>query len=311
MATKQELAEAGKQQADLVVNNALINGLCAQIAEKVKYGMTFPKDYNYQNELLGAYLTLKETKDKNGKYVLESCSQASIANTLMTMVSSALSMQNKQCYPIAFGGQLQLMPSVYGKTCIARRYGLKDIPAMCIYQGDKLTYHIEDAEIVIDEHIQDFMNIDTDKIVGAYAIAKMADGSKHVELMNIAQIKKAWAQGYNYKEGGSGAHQKFTDQMALKTVKNRCLKYIVRTHGTEEINDFYENSESIEQTDMVAADVDYEVSQNANAVEFPMNPPEEPVVVSEVNKTAKQQKEPEKVEAEVVDDIDLPDFMRG
>lgn len=313
MATKTELAEAGKQQAGLVVNNALINGLCAQLAEKVKYGMTFPRDFNYTNELMGAYLTLKETKDKNGKCVLESCSQVSIANALMTMVSSGLSMQSKQCYAVAYGGQLQLMPSVYGNTCIARRYGLKDISAMCIYKGDKLTYHIEDAEIVIDEHLQDFMNIDTDQIVGAYAIAKMADGSKHVELMSMAQIKKAWAQGYGYKEGGSGTHQKFTDQMALKTVKNRCLKYIIRTHGTEEMNDFYDNSENVEQTDRVAADVDYEVSQNANAVEFPMNAPEQPVAASEDKKTDKQQsKAPEKVEAEIVtDDIDLPDFMKA
>ena len=313
MANKTELAEVGKEQAGLVVNNALINGLIAQISEKVKYGMTFPRDYSYQNQLLGAYLTLKETKDKNGKCVLESCSQTSIANVLMTMVSSGLSMQDKQCYAVAYGGQLQLMPSVYGNTCIARRYGLKDISAMCIYHGDKLTYHIEDAEIVIDEHIQDFMNIDTDKITGAYAIAKMADGSKHVELMSMAQIKKAWAQGYGYKEGGNGTHQKFTDQMALKTVKNRCLKYIIRTHGTEELNDFYDNSDSVEQTDRVAADVNYEVSQNANAVEFPMNQPEEPVVVvPEEKKPVKQNKAPEKVEAEIItDDIDLPDFMKA
>ena len=312
MATKNEVIEAGKQQAGLVVNNALIDGLCAQLSEKVKYGMTFPRDYNYQNQLLGAYLTLKETKDKNGKCVLESCTQASIANALMTMVSSGLSMQDKQCYAIAYGGQLQLMPSVYGNTCIARRYGMKDISAMCIYKDDKLTYHIEDAEIVIDEHIQDFMNIDTDKIVGAYAIAKMADGTKHVEIMNMAQIKKAWAQGYGYKEGGSGTHQKFTDQMAMKTVKNRCLKYIIRTHGTEDMNDFYDNSERAEQTDRVLADVDYEVSQNANAVEFPMNPPEEHEAVPEEKKPDKRQnKAPEKVEAEIVDDIDLPDFMKA
>ena len=74
MANKTELAEVGKQQAGLVVNNSLIDGLCSQLAEKVKYGMTFPRDYNYNNELMGAYLTLKETADKNGKCVLESCS---------------------------------------------------------------------------------------------------------------------------------------------------------------------------------------------------------------------------------------------
>ena len=91
--------------------------------EKEKYGLTFPKDYNYSNELMGAYLILKETQDANKKPVLESCSQVSIANTLMDMVTLGVSMQKKQCYPVAYGGKLQCQISVYGNTCIARRYG--------------------------------------------------------------------------------------------------------------------------------------------------------------------------------------------
>lgn len=268
MSTKQEIQTQGQRDAELVVNNSFVDGLVAQLNEKVKCGMSFPKDYNYANELMGAYLVLKETNDKDGKPVLQTCSQVSIANSLMRMVRSGLSMLNGQCYPIAYGGKLNIQPSVYGNTCNSRRYGLKNISAMVIYEGDSFEYHIEDAEIVIDKHTQDFMNIDTSKIKGAYAIAKMTDGTRHIELMNISMIKQAWKQGFGYKENGNGTHQKFTDQMCLKTVKNRCLKYIIRTNGSEEVNNIYNEFDEQETTDIVAEDVAYEIENNANTVDF-------------------------------------------
>lgn len=271
---KQELAKHGQQQAGLVVNNAFVDGLVSQLQEKQKYGLTFPKDYNYSNELMGAYLILKETQDANKKPVLESCSQVSIANTLMDMVTLGVSMQKKQCYPVAYGGKLQCQISVYGNTCIARRYGMRNIDAMCIYEGDAFEYHIENARIVIDSHKQDFMSINTDKIIGAYAIVTMEDGGQYVELMNMSMIKQAWKQGFGYKENGSGTHQKFTDQMAMKTVKNRALKYIIRTFGTQAVSDAYDNVEATETDDRVVMDMENDIQQNANSEDFPEDEPE-------------------------------------
>ena len=290
--TKNEVAEIGKQQASLVVNNAFLDGLVNQLQVKEKYGLSFPKGYNYNNELMGAYLILKETLDSNKKPVLESCSQISIANTLMDMVTMGVSMQKKQCYPIAYGGKLSCQVSVYGNTCIARNFGLKDINAICIFEGDKFKHHIENAKIVIDEHEQDFMNIDTDKIKGAYAICTMTDGTQYVELMNMNMIKRAWQQGFGYKEGGNGTHQKFTDQMCMKTVKNRALKYIIRTYGTQAVSDAYDNVEVTENADKVVESVQHDIETEANTVDF------EPDT------------KPEKVEGEVVNEEDLPDFMK-
>ena len=301
---KQEVATKGNEQASLVVNNAFVDGLVAQLQQKEKFGLTFPKGYNYANELMGAYLILKETQDNNKKCVLESCSQVSIANTLMDMVTMGLSMQKKQCYPVAYGGKLQCQVSVYGNTCVARNYGMKNIDAMCIYEGDEFKYHIENARIVIDSHTQDFMNINTDKIVGAYAIVTMDDGSQYVELMNISMIKQAWKQGFGYKENGSGTHQKFTDQMAMKTVKNRALKYIIRTYGTQMLNDAYDNVESTEMDDRTLMDVEHDISENANTEEFLVDP--------EVAETVEEPKmaEPQKVDAEICEDADVPDFLK-
>lgn len=290
MASKNEVAEKseiGKQQAGLVVNNAFVDGLVTQLQKKQQYGLTFPKDYNYSNELMGAYLILKETQDANKKPVLESCSHASIANTLMDMVTLGVSMQKKQCYPVAYGGKLQCQISVYGNTCIARRYGLKNIDAMCIYDGDTFDYHIENARIVVDSHKQDFLHLNKDKIIGAYAIVTMEDGSQYVELMNMDMIKQAWKQGFGYKEGGNGTHQKFTDQMAMKTVKNRALKYIIRTYGTQAVSDAYDNFEETETDDRVAMDVKHDIAQYSNSEDFVVDEDEifetveEPKVIEE------------------------------
>ena len=275
MATKNEVAEQGKkneiakQNAELVVNNAFIDSLANQLNEKCKYGMTFPKDYNVVNSLTGAYLIMKETTDKNGKCILESCSQASIANSLMDMATLGLNASKKQGYFIAYGGKCQFQKSYFGNITLARRNGLKTINAEIIYDGDTFKYHIENGMKVIDVHEQDFMNIDNDKILGAYAVAVMDDGRKVVEVMNINQLKKAWNQRMGgLKEDASSTHMKFKDQMAKKTVINRLCKLIGNTSTDGNISEISDRLDEVADVDMVAEDVAYEIENNANTVDF-------------------------------------------
>lgn len=269
MATKQEIQTQGQQQAAMVVNNAFIDGLSKQLQEKTQYGLSFPKDYNPTNALMGAYLIMKETTDKNGNYILDTCSQVSIANSLMDMATLGLNASKKQGYFIAYGGKCQFQKSYFGNITIARRNGLKDVRAEVIYEGDTFKYHIEDGMKVIDEHTQDFMNIDVEKIVGAYAVGIMEDGRKVVEVMNINQLKKAWNQRMGgLKEDASSTHTKFRDQMAKKTVINRLCKLIGNTSTDGNIAEVSDRLDEIADTDFVAEDVKYEVEQNAQSVEF-------------------------------------------
>lgn len=276
---KQELTKQGKQQASLIVNNAFIDGLSAQLKEKEKYGLSFPSDYNPTNALMGAYLILKETNDKNGKCVLETCSQASIANTLMDMVTMGLSMQKKQCYPIAYGGKLQCQVSYHGYKAMAHRYGAKIINAEVIYEGDTFEYHIENGRKVLNKHLQDFKNINLDKIVGAYCVVILVDGSSYMEVMNMSQIKTAWKKGYGYKEN-SGTHKDFTDMMAKKTVTSRACKQIVQQRGDVFVIDSFEKADELENIDVVAENVAYDIQNTANREEFAVDVPEDEVVES-------------------------------
>ena len=269
MATKNEVVEQGKKNAELVVNNAFIDGLSMQLQEKTKYGLSFPADYNPTNALMGAYLIMKETTDKNGKCILESCSQASIANSLMDMATLGLNASKKQGYFIAYGGKCQFQKSYFGNITLARRNGLKTINAEIIYDGDTFKYHIENGMKVIDVHEQDFMNIDNDKILGAYAVAVMDDGRKVVEVMNINQLKKAWNQRMGgLKEDASSTHMKFKDQMAKKTVINRLCKLIGNTSTDGNISEISDRLDEVAEVDMVAEDVAYEIENNANQVDF-------------------------------------------
>ena len=310
MANKTQVATVGEQQAAIVINNQFIDGLTKQLEEKCKYGLSFPKDYNLSNALMGAYLVLKETNDKNNKPILESCSQISIANSLMNMATLGLSVQKKQGYFVSYAGQCQFQRSYFGNITIARRYGMKDIHAEIIYQGDKFKYHIEDGNKVLDSHEQDFMNIDNEKILGAYAVVLMEDGTKHLEVMNIKQIKQSWSQGFGYKENGNGTHQKFTDQMAKKTVVNRALKQIINTHGDVFVQEADNDTETVSKDDAFASDVAYDIEQNANTEEFIPESmaieeqPKQPTVAEVIQAAEKEPvpaagKEPE-----------IPDFMK-
>lgn len=267
MANKSVAVEKAKQDVGVVVNNAFIDALSEQIKQKQEYGLTFPVDYNPTNALMGAYLILKETTDKSGKSVLETCSQTSIANSLMDMLTMGLSMQKKQCYPIAYGGKLNCQVSYHGHKAMAHRYGAVDINSEVIYDGDVFEYHIDNGRKVLDKHEQSFMNINLDKILGAYCVIKLSDGSTYMEVMNINQIKTAWKKGFGYKEG-SGTHKEFTDMMAKKTVTSRACKQIVQQYGDVFVTSGMENAEKLENVDVVVEDVKYDIEKNANTEEF-------------------------------------------
>lgn len=286
---KNEIAEQGKKNAELVVNNAFIDGLSMQLKEKEQYGLSFPADYNPTNALMGAYLIMKETTDKNGKNILESCTQTSIANSLMDMATLGLNASKKQGYFIAYGGKCQFQKSYFGNITLARRNGLKKVNAEIIYEGDTFKYHIENGMKVIDEHVQDFMNIDVDKIKGAYAVGIMSDGSTIVEVMNIHQLKKAWNQRMGgLKEDATSTHTKFRDQMAKKTVINRLCKLLANTSTDGNISEISDRLDEVAETDMIAEDVAYEVEANANTVPF---------------------NDADVIEGEIVEN-DIPDFMK-
>lgn len=206
--------------------------------------ITLPKDYSAANALKSAWLMLQDAVDKDKKPVLETCTRNTIANALLDMCVQGLNPAKKQCYFIAYGNKLQLSRSYMGTLAVARRVaGLIEANAQLVYQGDEFSYEIDpnSGRIKILSHKQDFENIDTSKIKGAYCVLLLEGGKTKVEVMSIAQIKKAWEQGAT--KGGSPAHNNFTDQMAIKSVINRACKILINSSDDSTL--YYDDPEAI------------------------------------------------------------------
>lgn len=302
---------------DVAINNKFIDGLATQLEEKKKYGLAFPENYSVSNALNSAYLMLQDmtVKRKRGndwveEKVLDVCTKQSIASSLMDMTVQALNPMKKQCYFVTFGNKLTLMRSYQGTMAVARRVGATDIRAEVIYEGDTFKYHIENGYKVIDEHTQDFKNIDNEKIVGAYAIVDHPGFVPYVEIMNINQIKKAWAKGKADLSKANDVHNEFADQMAKKTVINRACKNFINSSDDAYLMETFDRTTNNEEVDVVAEQVAEDVAQNANSVPFPGVAQESVRTAPELSK--QQESVPDEVSGEVVEDDDsIPDFMKG
>jgi len=251
MTEKKNLPASQKTITDIVL--AKINQF------KAGGELLIPKDYSPENALKSAYLILSETKDKDKKPVLESCSQQSIANTLLRMVVEGLSPLKGQCYFIPYGGKLQYQRSYQGSIALAKRYaGVKKVVGAAIFEGDKFKHEVN-AEtgikrIILHEQALESLS---NKVKGAYAIVTLNDDSTYVEIMNINQITAAWNQRQG--NGLTGAHEKFSDQMAIKTVINRACKHFTSATDDSVLFDGKDNpSTVIDQNEDEVIDISFE-----------------------------------------------------
>lgn len=208
--------------------------------------LVLPKDYHYGNALKAAGIHLLELTDKNGKNVYDVCTMPSIVNALMEMVLDGLSVAKQQGYFIIYGNTLNWQPDYRGNVLKAKRdAGVKEVNANCIYEGDKFSYNVDinSGRMKLVEHVPSFENQDITKIKGAYAVVLFNDGTTSLEIMTLAQIKKAWMQGFG--GGNTKAHQNFTDRMCRKTVINRAVNNL--NGSSDDSASMVEDSEDINQ----------------------------------------------------------------
>lgn len=292
-------------ETTMALNNKMVEQLILQLKEKEKQGLKFPSNYSLQNAMNSAYLMLKECEDKNGTPILSVCTQDSVVNALMRMATQGLNPIKKQCYFVAYGKKCQLVPSYFGTLSILKRVtNVQGEPvANIIYKGDVFEYEInsDTGEINITKHDQKLENIDSDNIIGAYAIVR-TENMRVVEIMNINQIKKSWAQGKSWQaaeKGGykSKTHTNFSEEMAKKTVLNRTCKRLINSTDDSSImgDDFiqaYNETEANDTLDVVAEQVRAEIEEKANKEDF---------IVDDVVESAADEKK--------MDD-ELPKFMK-
>lgn len=225
--------------------------------------LQLPPNYSASNALKSAWLVLQETTNRNKQPVLQACTQDSIVNALLDMVVQGLNPGKKQCYFVAFGQQLVCMRSYFGSMAVVKNVaGATDVWAEVVYKGDVFEYEIKRGRKHVTKHTQKLENIKRESIVAAYAVIEFGDERPdYTEIMTIDQIKQAWMQGQNYREDGNGTHQKFTTEMAKKTVINRACKAYI--NSSNDANLFTKHFNRAEDT-IEDQKFDDEVAENAN-----------------------------------------------
>lgn len=253
-----------------VVEKNIVDNVTNRVREFQRNGeLTFPENYIPENALKSAYLVLQETVDRNKKPVLESCTNASIANSLLSMIVQGLNVEKKQGYFIPYGNQLTFQRSYFGSMQVAKSVDpeIQDIYGMAVYEDDDFEYEIKHGKHHVTKHSQKLGNINKDKIIGAYATILYKGGREVSEVLTFDQIKQAWSQSSmkpvdekgNIKEWST--HAKFTADMAEKTAINKVCKYVINSSSDTSIVAQFAKKFDIE---IAEAETEAIIEENAN-----------------------------------------------
>lgn len=222
----------------LVKNKKMGDNVLARVkALETDGDLKFPSNYSPENSMKSAMLQLQDLKGskKEGyKPALEFANPNSVANALMDMVVQGLNPAKSQGYFIMYGKNVTFQRSYMGTMSVTKRVtGAKEINAEAIFEGDDVSYEMQNSKIVNLTHKASFGNRDTKKITGAYATIAFEDESKnYTEIMTFDEIEEAWKQSqmvYNGQFKEDGTHRRFPQEMAKKTVINRACKKLLNS----------------------------------------------------------------------------------
>lgn len=256
MTKKNQVAVQEKNVTDKVLNS--INRM------QLEGSLKIPANYSPENALKSAYLTLREQRTRDNKPVLQACTNESIANALLEMVTQGLNPAKNQCYFIPYGDKLNFQRSYLGTVAITKRMpGVVDVKAYPIYKDDvfETEFDFMTGKLNIKEYKPNIANVSKKDLIGAFAIIIGEKEPLHVEVMTMDQVRQAWKQGAT--KGNSPAHRDFPDEMAKKTVINRACKMYANTSDDSDIFANLLNKTSTE--------VEAEIEENANkeVLDFP------------------------------------------
>lgn len=257
-----ELLTKEKSLAVKSINKNLADRVFENLALREDAGLLdIPKNYSVSNALTSFYFKAQNAVG------FAKATQASIAESMMEMVSLGLTPTKNQVYPIVYGDKMTCFVSYFGRIALVDRLkGTERSPrAVILYKGDKIDVKVENGILTVENHQTSWENIASGEIIGAYATMKYNGVEEH-EIMTIAQIEEAFG-GVKGQSGNKRA--KFTTEFIKRTVLNRLTKRIVNTSNDEELL-----TSQIAQLDEqhydydITEDIEQEIKQNANTGEI-------------------------------------------
>lgn len=147
-----------------------------------------------------------------------SCSEQSVFKAIRTLAAAGLVPDGREAAIVPFKGAAQAMPMVAGLIKVARNSGkITSLWADVVYDGEDFTVWVEEGERKF-KHDYDPLTR-KGNIRGAYAVAKLSDGSVDMEPMSLDEIEKRRRASANQKaDTPTGIWQQWYGEMAKKTV---------------------------------------------------------------------------------------------
>ena len=201
--------------------------VAARIGEMQNEGLMIAQNYSVSNALSSAYYALKNSSSGN---LLQMCTQDSIYNALLDMVTQGLSPAKTQCYFIPYGNVVKLTRSYFGTMKVVKQLPeVKDIYAQIIFKGDEFEAENVDGRWKFVSHKSSWKNQDN-PIEGAYCVIEKTDGEKILTIMTKKEIDKSWAQAKT-----KNVQNNFPQEMAKRTVINRAAKQFFNTSDDNDL----------------------------------------------------------------------------
>lgn len=251
----------------LAVLNKTKQGVFEKIDSYIQSNqLALPPNYSFGTALNQFQLAVQDDSK------IMSCTQASIAKTMLDMAIMGLSLAKNQCYVIPYGNQAKLHVSYLGKVAIAKRIDptIDDIVARTVKAGEIFEFEDNfDGYSMITKHQRTLESMDSKDIIAAYATILYNDGKPPKSMiMTFERIKKSWSMSQMrpvQADGSiktSGVHGTFTDEMCCKTVISAICKPII-AHSDD--GSLFSNTVQTVEIEEVAAQSKAEVEeQNGN-----------------------------------------------
>lgn len=231
--------------------------VAARIGEMQNEGLMIASNYSVSNALSSAYYALKNSSSGN---LLQTCTQDSIYNALLDMVTQGLSPAKTQCYFIPYGNVVKLTRSYFGTMKVVKQLPeVKDIYAQIIFKGDEFEAENVDGRWKFVSHKSSWKNQDN-PIEGAYCVIEKTDGEKILTIMTKKEIDKSWAQAKT-----KNVQNNFPQEMAKRTVINRAAKQFFNTSDDNDLfidavnrttANEYDNDRQIKEAEPVKGEVE-------------------------------------------------------
>lgn len=201
--------------------------------------LNLPVNYSAGNALKQFQLKVQDDEK------LMSCTQASLAKAMLDMCVLGLNISKTQCYCIPYGNKAQLSVSYLGKVAIAKRIDptIETITGRVVKEGEDFDFDdTDDGYSIIKKHKRTLASMNSKNIIGAYATICYNDGKPNKSLiMTFNRIKESWKMSPakpidnegNIKSGST--HDKFTEDMAVRTVIAAICKPIISTSDDSDL----------------------------------------------------------------------------